>query len=87
MVGTRQKETANGEINKDMYISTKEGTSILAYNVGRPCPPICSTGDDFDDLGISIVDKGDDGLIIVWILKPINPQDLPTREVLFYILH
>ena len=65
MVGTRQKETANGEINKDMYISTKEGTSILAYNVGRPCPPYCNTGDGMDDLGITIVDKGDDGLIIV----------------------
>ena len=67
MVGTRQKATGNGEVgyDKDMYISTKEGTSILAYNVGRPCPPVCTSGDGMDDLGITIVDKGDDGLIIV----------------------
>lgn len=65
MVGTRQKQTVNGEISKDIYISTKEGTNILAYNVGRLCPPICQSGDGLDDLGISIVDKGDEGLIVV----------------------
>lgn len=65
MVGTRQKQTVNGEISKDIYISTKEGTNILAYNVGRLCPPICQSGDGLDDLGISIVDKGDKGLIVV----------------------
>ena len=65
MVATRQKQTKSGTVDKDIYISTREGTGILAYNVGRPCPPVCAGGDGLDDLGISIVDKGDDGLIVV----------------------
>lgn len=65
MVATRQKQTPDGEENKDMYVNSGNGTRILAYNVGRPCPPFCHTGDDFDDLGISIVDKGKGDLIVV----------------------
>jgi hypothetical protein len=64
MVATRQKQTLNGELNKDIYINTEAGANILAYNVGRPCPPYCQNGDDFDDLGI-VIDKSDEGLIVV----------------------
>lgn len=63
MVATRQKETLNGEVNKDIYITTGNGSNILAYNVGRPCPPLCQGGDDTID--ISIVDKTiDNGIIL-----------------------
>ncbi|MEI2740546.1 MAG: hypothetical protein V9F01_17365 [Chitinophagaceae bacterium] len=64
MVATKQKETMSGTADKDIYINTDEGTSILAYNVGRLCPPLCQNGEDFGGLGITIVDKGDDGLIV-----------------------
>ena len=65
LVATREKQTLGGVANKDIYINTEEGTSILAYNVGRLCPPICGQGDDLDGLGIGIVDKGDEGLIVI----------------------
>jgi hypothetical protein len=64
MVATMQKETENGEATKDIYINTEKGTSILAYNAGRLCPPLCQQ-DDFGGIGITIVDKGNEGLMIV----------------------
>jgi hypothetical protein len=64
MVATMQKETENGEATKDIYINTEKGTSILAYNAGRLCPPFCQN-DDFGGVGITIVDKGKDGIVIV----------------------
>lgn len=62
MVATRQKQTLGGVTDKDIYVTNENGTSILAYNVGRPCPPLCNNGDD--GIGIMIVDKGEDGLIV-----------------------
>ena len=67
-VGTKYKETENGRNNKDMYINTEEGHSILAYNNGTICPPFCKQIDGdggFGDIGITIVDKGDEGFEIV----------------------
>ncbi len=64
MVATRQKETENGGTTKDIYINTEKGASILAYNVGSLCPPFCQS-DDFGGIGITIVDKGEDGIVIV----------------------
>lgn len=65
MVATRQKQTLNGEMNKDIYINTEKGTNILAYNVGRLCPPVCQGGNDFEGIDISIVDKTNDGMIVL----------------------
>lgn len=31
--------------------------------MGKLCPPVC-TG-DFNEIGLTIIDKGDDGLIVV----------------------
>lgn len=62
MVGTKDKE---GRATKDLYIQSGENTSILAYNLGRLCPPICQSGDGLDDIGMVITDKGDEGLIVV----------------------
>lgn len=66
LVATREKETETGSIDKNIYVSTDKGTSILAYNAGRPCPPVCSTVGDgtFGDIGITIVDKGSDGMVV-----------------------
>jgi hypothetical protein len=65
LVATKQKETPNGITNKDVYINTESGTTILSWNAGHICPPYCGTkDDDFGGIGITIIDKGDDGLII-----------------------
>lgn len=64
LVATKQKETENGDTNKDIYIPSKNGSSILAYNSAHLCPPFCDTGDDFGGIGITIVDKGNEGLVI-----------------------
>ena len=63
LVATKQKEKGDKMIDKDVYIQTEKGTSILAYNIGKICPPIC-TGDDIGGVGITIIDKGEDGLVV-----------------------
>ena len=66
LVATKHKVTPAGESNKDIYISTENGSSILAWNAGNICPPYCGTKDDFGEgVGITIIDKGDDGMAIV----------------------
>lgn len=67
LVATKEKEMVCGGSNsKDIYIQTEQGSSILAYNAGRPCPPFCTTIETGDsDIGITIIDKGDDGMAII----------------------
>lgn len=76
MVATKEKETATGSANKDIYVNTENGTSILAYNLGKVCPPFCGGGGTKDPDGISvddgewgigmtIVDRGDKGLAVI----------------------
>jgi len=66
LVATKHNETGSGETNKDIYIHTGKSSTILAWNAGSLCPPYCGTiGGGFDDIGITIVDKGAEGLIIV----------------------
>jgi len=69
MVATKQKETENGAVNKDVYI-TKDGTqTILRLNMGTLCPPFCSgfglNKGDVGDPGITLVDLGDKGISVV----------------------
>jgi pyridoxine 5'-phosphate synthase PdxJ len=66
LVATKHKITDAGESNKDLYIQTDKGSTILAWNTGSLCPPYCGTRDKDDDvgIGITIVDKGDDGIIV-----------------------
>lgn len=61
LVATQQKETEKGNVNKDVYINTENNTSILAYNFATICPPFC---DGANGIGVSIIDKGKDGLVI-----------------------
>ena len=64
-VGTKQKETERGTVNhKDIYVNTENGTSILAYNAVNLCPPFCKEFDP-DEIGITIIDKGDDGIVVI----------------------
>jgi hypothetical protein len=59
IVATKHKE---GNTNKDVYIQTEKGSSVLAYNMGAICPPFC--GKD-GGLGGIIIDKGDQGLVVM----------------------
>lgn len=63
LVATKHKETDAGASNKDIYINTERGATILAWNAGSVCPPFCGT-DDFGGVGITIIDKGADGIIV-----------------------
>jgi len=61
MVATKEKETATGATNKDIYFATEKGSSILAYNFGQICPPFCSSE---NGIGVTIVDNGSEGLLV-----------------------
>ena len=68
MVATKQKENADGSTkNKDIYIATEKGSNILAYNMGRLCPPFCGQEEDmgFPEVGVTIVDKGEKGFVVI----------------------
>lgn len=62
IVATKHKDTEDGHTNKDIYIQTEKGTDILAYNMGTICPPFCTRE---GGLGVTIFDKGNDGLVVV----------------------
>jgi pyridoxine 5'-phosphate synthase PdxJ len=65
LVATKHKVTRKGSLNKDIYINTENGSSILAWNAGTLCPPYCGTKDDFgEQVGITIIDKGEDGIVV-----------------------
>jgi len=65
LVATKHKITEAGESNKDLYVQTDKGTTtIMAWNAGAVCPPFCGPKDGFGDLGITILDKGDEGFIV-----------------------
>ena len=63
LVATKSKESVNGTANKDLYVQTENGNNILAYNIGTLCPPYCTPDNDFG-IGITIVDKGEGGLVV-----------------------
>ena len=63
LVATKEKIGMDGIVNKDVYVSSEKGNTILAYNVGALCPPYCANGEG-NGIGITIVDKGNDGLVI-----------------------
>ena len=63
MIATKTKETEDGPINKNIYINNEKSSSILAYNFGLSCPPTCPP-DKGSDVGITILDKGSDGMVV-----------------------
>jgi hypothetical protein len=73
MVATKNQLTEEGNVEKNIHVSSENGVSILAYNMGQYCPPTCpstrkpTTGDsdDWGGLGITIVDKGEQGLAVI----------------------
>lgn len=71
LVATKSKEMETGTGHKDIYVQDGEEVTILAYNAGRLCPPSCPVppkpgdADDWGGVGVTIVDKGTDGMIII----------------------
>ncbi len=69
LVATKQKNTVNGSINKEIYITRDGRPEILAFNFGTLCPPYCNNeippyndgffGMDMSKIGITLVQKGD----------------------------
>jgi hypothetical protein len=69
MVGTRSKLTETGAIaNKDIFYS-KNGQLKILSGVTPPglCPPLCNPPSEggMGDLGITIVDNGEKGMVII----------------------
>jgi hypothetical protein len=68
LVATKSKEHENGTAHKDLYIQDGKDINILAYNAGRLCPPSCPKPGDADDwggVGVTVVDRGEKGMVIV----------------------
>ena len=66
MVATKQKQTEEGVLNKDIYVNRENGPEILAYNMSSICPPFCGRGTGADDgIGITVIDRKDEGMLIV----------------------
>ncbi|MBX2923610.1 MAG: hypothetical protein KF746_15520 [Chitinophagaceae bacterium] len=72
MVATKTKEQENGLGQRDVYIQGENGPKILAYNAGRICPPMCpppppppNDADSWGDIGTALVDKGENGMLII----------------------
>lgn len=68
MVGTKESQSAHGVKNKDIYVQTENGNNILAYNRGVLCPPNCGPekpeGWDVDTIGVTIIDRGEKGMLV-----------------------
>jgi hypothetical protein len=73
LVASKTKELENGAtVDKSIYTVTAGKPEILAFNVGRVCPPACAgggtggtdTGFDWDNPGI-LIDRKDEGMIII----------------------
>jgi hypothetical protein len=68
LVATKNKLTENGNaVDKSIHINTENGSQILAYNMGRICPPLCGgSGEsiDWDNLGITLIDNSE-GIVVI----------------------
>jgi hypothetical protein len=62
MVANTQKETAEGLVEKNIYVNTEKGSEILAYNMGS-LPG--QENNDWGGIGVTIVDRGNKGMLIV----------------------
>jgi hypothetical protein len=68
MVATKTKKTTTGdEMVKDIYVTKNGKAKILSGLIPKMCPPTCMNGNDggMGDLGITIVDRGNNGMEIV----------------------
>jgi hypothetical protein len=59
-VATKQRSNDDGIANKDLYVANENGSTIVAFNIGTICPPICNSN---EGIGITIVEVND-GIVI-----------------------
>lgn len=74
LVATKTSQTDYGVVNKNLYYHVDGRTEILAFNIGKACPPWCGIGlprdgdvifgIDMEKIGISIIDDGNNFHII-----------------------
>jgi hypothetical protein len=64
LVGTKRCDKGDTSLDKDIYISSADKTSILAYNVMRLCPPECMP-EEWGGLGVAIIEKADKSLSVI----------------------
>jgi hypothetical protein len=67
-VATRSKKTETGIIaHKDLYCSKNGKLKILSGSIPKLCPPMCPPPSEggMGDLGITIIDKGEKGMVII----------------------
>ena len=68
LVGTKSKITELGAVaNKDIYYSKNGRLKILSGSLPQTCPPICNPPSEggMGDLGITIIDKGENGMELI----------------------
>lgn len=72
MVATKSTLDEVGINHKDVYVNNGNKAQIMAYNVGRLCPPSCSgsgnggIGDgEWGGLGLTILEQKDKSIIVV----------------------
>jgi hypothetical protein len=67
-VATKSKSTESGvTVNKDIYLKENGRVKILSSTLPPMCPPKCSASNEggMGDLGITIVDRGERGMVII----------------------
>ena len=67
-VATRSKMTETGAINhKDIYCSNNGRLKVLSGLTPKGCPPFCPPPSEggMGDLGITLIDKGEKGMVII----------------------
>ena len=65
LVATKQKQTDTGVQNKDVYIHGEGNPLLLAYNQASLCPPICNGSFGDSDLGVFLIDQGEQGMSVL----------------------
>jgi len=58
MVATKMKEKDGLQVHRDLFIQNGKESNILAYNLGRLCPPFCRDGIDiFQDMKMRVAKR------------------------------
>jgi len=58
MVATKMKDNDGMQVHKDIFVRTGSDTNILAYNLGRLCPPFCRDGINiFEEMKLKTTEK------------------------------
>lgn len=64
-VATDRQETENGISHRNVYQQTNQGKQLVAYNMGSWPPGSGTDNDDWGGFGITIIDKGDQGMVVI----------------------